>query len=153
MKIIIIIIIRKNEKKKIGADPEMGYCPLIIRQAHAARRWRGAAGRAAGARRRAGAGLGAGERQGLAGRSERALCARPCAAWACRWASRLCTRCTQPVLTQFRLSTVPESIFGENFFKKKIYFFLKKKINKIKLDKIFEKIKFSKIKFLLKTIF
>ena len=46
------------------------------------------------------------------------------AAWACCWASRLCT---QPVLTQFRLSTVPESIFGKKIFKKKKKnFFLKK---------------------------
>ena len=38
--------------------------------------------------------------------------------WACWLSCGLCTRCTQPVLTQFRLSTVLESIFGENFFEK-----------------------------------
>ena len=102
----------------------MGYYPLIIRQARVARRraHRGAAGhagrvagtlrRAAGARtptdaRQAGAKqAGArGERQAGA-RGSWQVGARPCVAWACCWASRLCTRCTQPVLTQFRLSTV-----------------------------------------------
>ena len=82
----------------------------------------------------------AGARQG---RVAQALCSRPCAAWACCWASRLCTRCTQPVLSQFRLSTVPESIFRENFFEKKKIILEKK--NQIKnLDKIFE-IKINKI--------
>ena len=71
-----IIIIRKHEKKIFfGADLEMGYCPLIIRQARAARRWarRGVAGHtghAAGVRR-----LWAGRRQaagpdGWTGRAE-----------------------------------------------------------------------------------
>ena len=35
--------------------------------------------------------------------------AQPVRTWACCWASRLCTWCTQPV---FRLSTVSESPFG-----------------------------------------
>ena len=61
-------------------------------------------------------GAGKGARGSLHGRWARGLGE----AWACCWASRLCTRCTQLVLTQFRLSTIPESIFGEIFFRKKI---------------------------------
>ena len=61
------IIIRKNEKKKkFGADPEMGYCPLsIIRLGVQARKWHWGAWRwAAGA-------LAGGRRAGLGGRAGR----------------------------------------------------------------------------------
>ena len=77
--------------------------------------------RGPGARKRA-----LGCRQGLAGLAAGAHGARRVrgtgdgrAAWACCWANRLCTLCTQPVLTQFRLNTVLKSIFGEIFFKQK----------------------------------
>ena len=82
----------KRRKKNFGADPEMGYCPLIIRQARAARRWarRGVArrsGRAAGACRLTDARLGAGGCAAggraagrRAGRATRVLYARSCAA-------------------------------------------------------------------------
>ena len=63
------------------------------------RRWRAARGVEAGVR---GARAQVAGAQGTAG----------WAVWACYWASRLYTLCTQPVLTQFRLSTIPESIFG-----------------------------------------
>ena len=66
-----IIIIRKNEKKKkIGADPEMGYCPLSIRLGVQACRRAGGAGL-----RRALGGMDAQAAGGLAGRAARALCA------------------------------------------------------------------------------
>ena len=104
-------------KKKNGAGTEMATAQNCVvtkglgswAQVRVARRWtrRGAAGRTG----RAGAGLGAGGRQAhgrgqtlracAGGRAALALCVRPCAAWACCWASRLCTWCTQPVLTQF----------------------------------------------------
>ena len=97
----------KKKRKKNYAEPEMGYCPLSIRQPSVGL---GSLG-ARGARR---AGSGARGERGAAAGAGRTRHAGLGAAWACCWASRLCT---QPVLTQFRLSIVPESIFGEIFFK------------------------------------
>ena len=107
----------------------LGAAGRAGRTARACKRWAGRR-RAAGARALKDARGAAGARQGrgkrAAGRrAAQALCERPCATWACCWASRLCTQCTRPVLTHFRLSTVPESIFGENFFKKKKIFQIK----------------------------
>ena len=71
----------RNEKKgkKKYAEPEMGYCPLSIRQP--------------------GAGLGSqvGARDALRWARETHAAGGRGAAWACCWASGLCTLCTQPV--------------------------------------------------------
>ena len=89
--------------RALGGTGQAGGCIATQRAARPTTRWGGrgarrrvrqqALGRWAARARSAGTG-----RAGLG------------TAWACCWASRLCTQCTQPVLTQFRLSTVPESL-------------------------------------------
>ena len=69
----------KNEKKK-RTEPEMGYCPF--------EHWLGTR-----------TGVGAGGGAGCAGRGVRR--ARGTQARGARLGSKLCTRCTQPVLTRF----------------------------------------------------
>ena len=160
---------KMKKKKKLEQKPEMGYCPFEhwLGWAQGARHGTSAGARALGqAGRQAGRRGSAGRAGAVGARGVRGIQAGACgvraagarralgtragcrrAAYACWLGCGLCTWCTQPVLTQSRLSTVPESIFGKNFWKKKIYIFEKK--NQIKLDKIFEKIKFSKMKFLL----
>ena len=94
----------KKEKKKY-AEPEMGYCPFEhkaglgtglgvqvgARDARSRRRRHGRPGRAGAQALGAWALGGTGARQAGAGRAAGRT------AWACCWASGLCTRCTQSV--------------------------------------------------------
>ena len=111
----------RGRSRHAGGDHRLGARGARAREG----RW-GARAQARGALGSSGAtaGAGRGRHAGLG------------VAWACCWANRLCTRCTQPVLTQFRLSIVPESLNEycslQNFFKRKKVLNLKKKSNKIR---------------------
>ena len=117
-----------NEGKK-SAELEMGYCPFehwLGRTcwvgAHGARaRSAGWRGRSARGVRQAGRGASGRGAQGV-GRARGVQARDLCAPKRAGWAVGCALGALSLFLTQFQLSTVPESILGGNFFRKKKYF-------------------------------